>query len=156
VGLSTHDHLYKPPTLCGLVLIFPIWDRGVTRKDLQEMGLRPKLHPYTAENGKMYMPPACHTISNDDKTAFLKVLRDVRMHDSYALNISRCVQIKERMMSSLKSHDNHILIQQLLPIALRGSNLPSKSSMVKVLVNMSIFFRGICETTLTPKTLDRL
>jgi hypothetical protein len=110
VGLSTHDHLYKPPTLCGLVLIFPIWDRGVTRKDLQEMGLRPKLHPYTAENEKMYMPPACHTMLNDDKTAFLKVLRDVRMHDSYALNISRCVRIKERMMSSLKSHDNHILV----------------------------------------------
>jgi hypothetical protein len=55
-------------------------------------------------------------------------------------------------MSGLKSHDNHVLMQQLLPIALRGSNLPS--NVVKVLVNMSTFFRGICETTLTPEALD--
>jgi hypothetical protein len=51
-----------------------IKDNLEARKDLQEMGLRPKLHPYTAENGKMYMPPAYHMMSNDDKTAFLKVL----------------------------------------------------------------------------------
>jgi hypothetical protein len=30
VGLNTHDSLYKSPTLCGLFLFFPIWDRGVT------------------------------------------------------------------------------------------------------------------------------
>jgi hypothetical protein len=75
------------------------------------------------------------------------------MHDSYASNISQCVRIKKYTMSSLKSHDNHVLMQ-LLPIALRGSNLPS--NVIKVLVNMSIFFKGICETTLTPKPLDRL
>ena len=57
-------------------------------------------------------------------------------------------------MSGLKSHDNHVLMQQLLPIALRGSNFPS--NVVKVLVNMSTFFRGICEMTLTPKALDQL
>jgi hypothetical protein len=57
-------------------------------------------------------------------------------------------------MSSLKGHDNHILMQQLLPIALRGSKLPS--NVVKVLVNMSTFFRNICETILTPKALDGL
>jgi hypothetical protein len=54
-------------------------DNLQAHKDLQEMGLRPKLHPYTADDGKMYMPPACHTMSNEDKTAFLKVLRDVRV-----------------------------------------------------------------------------
>jgi hypothetical protein len=56
------------------------------------------------------------------------------------------------MMSSLKSHNNHVLMQQLLPIALRGSNL--SSNMVKVLVDMFTFFRGICKTTLTPEALD--
>lgn len=30
--LITHDHFYKSPILCRLLLIFPIWDRGVTLK----------------------------------------------------------------------------------------------------------------------------
>jgi len=42
--------------------------------DLQKMGLRPKLHPFTAANGKTYMPAACHTMSREDKENFLKVL----------------------------------------------------------------------------------
>jgi hypothetical protein len=76
------------------------------------------------------------------------------MLDGYVLNIFQCVRLKERTMLGFKSHDNHILMQQLLPIALRGSKLPS--NMVKVLVDMSTFFKGICETTLTPKALDKL
>jgi hypothetical protein len=129
-------------------------DNAQARHDLQEMGLRPKLHPYTGDDGKTYLPLTCHTMSNDDKTAFLEVLQDVRVSDGYASNISRCVRLNDRMMSVLKSHDCHVLMQQLLPIALRGSKLPS--NMVKVLVYMSTFFRGICETTLMPEALDQL
>jgi len=35
-----------------------------------EMGLRHKLHPFTANNGRTYMPAACYTMSNDDKNTF--------------------------------------------------------------------------------------
>jgi hypothetical protein len=61
------------------------------RKDLQEMGLRPTLYPFTKENGKTYMPLACHTMASEDKTNFLKVLRDVRVPNEYASNIFQCV-----------------------------------------------------------------
>jgi hypothetical protein len=118
------------------------------------MGLRPKLHTYIGDDGKTYLPPACHTMSNEDKTDFLEVLQDVSVPDGYALNISRCVRLNDRTISGLKSHDCHVLMQQLFPIALGGSKLPS--NLVKVLVDMSTFFRGICETTLTPEALDRL
>ena len=93
-------------------------------------------------------------MSNDDKTVFLKVLEDVRVPDGYTSNIFRCVRLNDRTMSGLKSHDCHILMQHLLPIALRGSKLPS--NVVKVLVDMSTFFKGICEMTLTLEALDRL
>jgi hypothetical protein len=118
------------------------------------MGLRPKLHPYIGDDGKTYLLPACHTMSNDDKIAFLEVLRDVRVINGYASNISRCVRLNDRTMSSLKSHDCHVLMQQLLPITLRGLKL--SSNVVKVLVDMCTFFRDIYETTLTPEALDRL
>jgi hypothetical protein len=115
-------------------------------QDLQEMGLRPKLHPFTGDDGKTYMPAACYTISNEEKTNFLKVIRNLRVPDGYASNVSWCVCLKERMISGLKSHDSHIIMRQLLPIALRRS-LPD--NMVRLLVKMSTFFRGICSTNLT-------
>ena len=84
-------------------------DNFKARKDLQEMGLRQQRHPYTDENGKTYMPAACHTMSNENKTNFLQVLKDVRVPDGYASNISRCV--RECNLVGLKSHDHHILMQ---------------------------------------------
>jgi hypothetical protein len=42
-------------------------DNLAARLDLQEMGLKPKLHPFTAANGKTYIPAACHTMSKEDK-----------------------------------------------------------------------------------------
>jgi hypothetical protein len=53
----------------------------------------------------------------------------------------------------LKSHDSHVLMQQLLPIALRQS-LPDK--VVRPLVEMSAFFKGICSTKLTQDDMDQL
>jgi hypothetical protein len=128
-------------------------DNLAARLDLQEMGLKPKLHLVTTANGKTYMPAACHTMSREDKENFMKVLRNVKVPDGYALNISRCVRLKDRTISGLKSHDSHILMQQLLPIALRQS-LPEK--VVKPLVEISAFFRGICSTKLTQDEMDRL
>ncbi|XP_062162205.1 uncharacterized protein LOC133869265 [Alnus glutinosa] len=100
-------------------------DNHEARKDLQKMCLRPTLHPFTNDNGKTYLPAACFTMSNDEKYQFLKVIKDVRVPDGYASNVSRCVKLKEHTIGGLKSHDSHILMQQLLPIALRGS-LPKK------------------------------
>jgi hypothetical protein len=45
-------------------------DNLVAWLDLKEMGLRPKLHPFTAANGKTYMSAACHTMFREDKKNF--------------------------------------------------------------------------------------
>jgi hypothetical protein len=81
-------------------------DNLETRKDLCKMGLRHKLYPFTAENEKIYMPLACHTMSNEDKINFLKVFRDVRVLVGYTLNIFRCVRLKESTIMGLNSHDS--------------------------------------------------
>jgi hypothetical protein len=77
----------------------------------------------------------------------------VRVPDGLASNISLCVRLKDRTISRLKSHDSHILMQQLLPIALRQS-LPDK--VVRPLMEIFAFFRGICSTKLSQEEMDRL
>ncbi|XP_071708538.1 uncharacterized protein [Rutidosis leptorrhynchoides] len=62
------------------------------RRDLEEIGIRYELHPEPLPN----------------------------VPDGYAANISRFIQVKHPNISGLKSHDNHILMQQLLPVAIRN------------------------------------
>ena len=85
-------------------------DNLKARLDLQEMGLKHTLHPWTSEDGRTYIRPVCHTMSKDDITDFLRVLKNVRVPDGYASNISRCVKLKDRMITGLKIHDNHVLM----------------------------------------------
>ncbi|XP_028074698.1 uncharacterized protein LOC114277071 [Camellia sinensis] len=101
-------------------------DNLKARLDLQEMGIRRELHPQKISSNKTYLPPACFSMILKEKDDFLKVLKGVKVPDGYASNISRCIQLRQRKIIGLKSHDGHILMQQLLPIALRGT-LPKKS-----------------------------
>ena len=122
------------------------------RLDLKEMGIRPTLHPY-AQGQKTYLPPACFSMAQNEKDIFCKVLSRVKVPDGYAANISRCVRLKDRKIFGLKSHDCHILMQQLLPLAVRRA-LPKNVS--AVLIELSNFFRAICSKTGIVEALNGL
>jgi hypothetical protein len=78
------------------------------------------------------------------------VIKDVSVPNGYASNVSRCVNLKPRTIVGMKSHDNHILMQQLLAIALCGS---LEKKVVKPLIELSAFFKGVCLKTLTKEDL---
>ena len=134
--------------ILGTVLNLKDWtkDNYKARLDLVDMGIRSELHLRRKGDDKYMIPPACFHITALEKDGFLQVLQDVKVPDGYASNISRHVNLKERKISGLKSHENHILMQQLLPIALRGS-LPSH--VTRPLIKLTCFFRKICSKTLT-------
>ncbi|XP_027169665.1 uncharacterized protein LOC113769413 [Coffea eugenioides] len=94
-------------------------DNKKSRHDLRDMGIRSELHPIEKGNGRSVLPPACFTMKKKENEIFCKVLKGIKVPDGYAANISRCVKVKPPKISGLKSHDYHILMQQLLPIALR-------------------------------------
>ncbi|XP_071687837.1 uncharacterized protein [Rutidosis leptorrhynchoides] len=88
------------------------------RYDLEEMEIRKELHPEVLENNKVYLPPACFSMNKKEKDRFCRMLKAVKVPDGYSANISRCVQLNPPKIGGLKSHDNHILMQQLLPICI--------------------------------------
>jgi len=128
-------------------------DNHEVRQDLRKLGLRSALHPFTVDNNKTYLPAVDFTMTKTEKYGFLKVISDVRVPDGYASNVSRCVKLKECSIGGMKSHDSHILMQQLMPIALRGS-VPKK--VVVPLIELCDFFGEICSKTLHIEDLDRL
>ena len=121
--------------------------------DLEEMHLRGNHHPNRTNPNKTLLPLACFTMYNEEKHDFLTVLVNVRLPDGHASNVSRCVKLKECCIRGMKSHDSHILIQQLMPIALRKS---LSNKVVKPLIGLSYFFREICSKALRIEDLDRL
>ena len=61
--------------------------------------------------------------------------------------------MKDLKLVGLKSHDCHILMQQLLPVALRGI-LPKKVR--EVLTRLCLFFNAICSKVIDPQKLKEL
>ena len=57
-----------------------------TRQDLADMGIRSQLHP-RSDGKKIYLPPACHTLSKKEKISFCQCLRRVKVSQGYSLNI---------------------------------------------------------------------
>ncbi|XP_039115902.1 uncharacterized protein LOC120251450 [Dioscorea cayenensis subsp. rotundata] len=65
-------------------------DNLKARLDLVDIGIRFELHPQILENGKKILPPACFTLSTEQKEILCQVVKDIKVPDGYASNISRC------------------------------------------------------------------
>nr|XP_025633715.1 uncharacterized protein LOC112727973 [Arachis hypogaea]XP_025633716.1 uncharacterized protein LOC112727973 [Arachis hypogaea] len=124
-------------------------DHFKERKDLQLMGIKHDLWPW--KDGKY--PSDIFTMTNQQKDVFLRTIKNVVFPDGYSSNISHSVNLSQRKMSGLKSHDCHILMEHLLPIALRNA-LPALVS--SVLAELSSFFHRICNKSIDPQQLPLL
>ncbi|XP_019052608.1 PREDICTED: uncharacterized protein LOC104593471 isoform X2 [Nelumbo nucifera] len=101
-------------------------DNYKARLDLEDMGIRSVLHLKTRPGSNTkFLSRACYQMTSKEKEDFLKILKNVRAPDEYSCNISRCMQLKQRKIIGLKSYDCHVLMQELLSIAIKGS-LPNK------------------------------
>ncbi|XP_016676286.1 uncharacterized protein [Gossypium hirsutum] len=92
-------------------------------------------------------------ISRHARTYKIWASENLKVLDGYASNISRCVNLKEHKLSNLKSHDGHILMQDLLPICLRGV---VEKKVLSVITNLSDFFKRLCAKSLDPQEVDQL
>ncbi|CAA7036364.1 unnamed protein product [Microthlaspi erraticum] len=119
------------------------------RKDLHALGIRSELWP--DQSGK-YLP-ACFTMTKREKDMFLTILKSVKLSDGYSSDISKCADLNQRKLVGLKSHDCHILMGQLLSIAIRNV-LPQE--VVFVVIELCSFFRDICSKVFDTKELDHL
>lgn len=123
------------------------------RQDLELMGIRPSLHPQPAGPTKTMLPPASFTLSKQEKEAICNVIKGVKVPDGYASNISRHVDVKNGKLGGLKSHDCHVLLQQILPVAVRGMTQKEVSA---VIIDVSQLFVQICSKTSTEADFEAL
>jgi hypothetical protein len=93
-------------------------DTVKARLDLKDLGTRKELQ--FKENGdSCEMPNARYTLSKEKKKAFCDFLREVKFLDGFSSDISRCINVDGTKVQGLKTHDCHIMLQRILPVAVR-------------------------------------
>ena len=127
-------------------------DNMNSRLDLEDMGIRKKLH--LKPDGNSYsVPHAPYTMTKKQKLAFCEFLRSVKFPDGYASNLETCITADGCNLQALKTHDCHILLQRNLPAAIRGIMHKDK---YEVLAEIGNFFQQLCTKTLKLDVLQRL
>lgn len=93
------------------------------------------------------------TLSKEQKVAFCNFLREVKFPDGYASSISRCLNADGSKVQGLKTHDCHILLQTILPAALRGF---VDKDIYEAVAELGNFFKRLCSKTLNKDVLVQM
>ncbi|XP_073317267.1 uncharacterized protein [Primulina huaijiensis] len=80
-------------------------------------------------------------------------LKEIKLPDGYSSNIGNCVSVEERKFIGLKSQDCHVLMQQLLSVALR--DLLPKGPRNAIFL-LGAFYNELCERVLDRNRLEKL
>ncbi|XP_024178645.1 uncharacterized protein LOC112184626 [Rosa chinensis] len=142
-------------SLIGTLLNIPgkTKDGVKTRLDLAELGIRLGLQPNFEGPKKHRLPLASWNLTLDEKRCMCGSFFNMKVPEDYSSNISNLVSMDDLRLSGLKSHDCHALMQQLLPIAIRG--VLEKPVRIAV-IRLCLFFNEICSKTIDVSRLPKI
>ena len=96
---------------------------------------------------------ASYALTKEEKEIFFEVLSSTKVPSGFSSNIKGIINMAEKKFQNLKSHDCHVIMTQLLPVALRGL-LPDN---VRVpIVKLCAFLNAISQKVINPETLPSL
>ncbi len=127
-------------------------DNDKARKDIGLYCKRNDLLLVETLNGRFLKPRANYTLSPDKAKSVCRWVKEVKMPDGYSSNLARCADVDHGRMRGMKSHDCHVFMQTLLPIAF--SSLPQH--VLNPLIELSQFFKNLCSTTLREADLIKM
>ena len=128
-------------------------DTVSARVDLQKLGIRTDLHMKPDGKGGFTKPKAEYNLNRENKKKFCEYLANVKFPDGYATNLARCVDLESCKVHGLKTHDCHVLLQQVMPAALRGL---VRNDIYEAIAELGNFFRQLCSKTLRLDVLHQM
>ena len=123
------------------------------RRDLQRRGIRRHLWltPHPKKNGKMLKPAAPYVLTSAEFNVFANIIDSLKTPSGHVSNMGQ--YIRKKKYGGLKSHDYHMLMQQIMPLALRGLLQPGPRMAV---MRISKVFRRICNKVWNPSEFQAL
>jgi len=131
-----------------------IKDGLAVRNDMKEVGCKKSLHIRKAipPNTGFYVPKAPYVLSATSKRKFIDRLRNLKTPTGYMSNLKSSID-EDSTVHGLKSHDYHVLLQNILPVCLRGL-LPHR--VMKAAVQLSCIFQKMCSKVLHPLQMESI
>ncbi|XP_021279209.1 uncharacterized protein LOC110412894 [Herrania umbratica] len=115
-------------------------DNLKARQNLNMYCKRPELE-LVEHNGKILKPKASYSLSKEERKIVCAWVKQLRLPDSFASNISHCVNEIDCKFYGMKSHDCHVFFQRLLPIVFRDM---APHSVWDAIIEISHFFIDLC------------
>lgn len=73
-------------------------------RDLQNINIKHELHPQERPNGKYYLPPASWNLTVEEKIAFCKCLRGIKVPAGFCSNIKKLISMTDLKISGYNTH----------------------------------------------------
>jgi hypothetical protein len=105
------------------------------------------------DRSRVAKPRASFVLEKNAQLLVYKWLKSLCFPDGHASNISRLVNMEECILYGMKSHDYHVFMQTLIPLAYHDL-LPK--GICDALTEINHFFRDICCSKLNVDHIERL
>jgi hypothetical protein len=92
-------------------------------------------------------------LSKEKKKSMFEFLSSIKIPFGYSSNIKGILNLSEKKLTNLKSHDCHVLMTELLPVVVRGI-LPKNVRLT--IVKLCAFLNAICQKVIDPNSLVKL
>jgi len=109
--------------------------------------------PGNKHTGKGRKHLSSYALTKAEKEIFFQCLSSIKVPAGFSSNIKGIINMAEKKFQNLKSHDCHVIMTQLLPVALRGL-LPDNVRLP--IVKLCAFLNAISQKVIDPTTLPKL
>ena len=144
----TLDVMHCEKNICDTLLKFILGegDTAAVRVDLQRRCIRDHLWFQETYHGsyRFAMADAEYVLSTEDKATFFKTLKELKTPSRYVSNLRR--RIEKGKLRGLKSHDFHVIFQQILPVCVRNIR---NQELACAIIRLSRVFQRVCEKVIS-------
>jgi len=97
------------------------------------------------------MPDAEYVLSSEDRATFFQTLRDLKTLNRYVSNIRQ--RLEKGKLHGLKSHDYHVILQQILPLCVWNIQ---NQELASTIIRLSRVFQTICNKVVSKDVKHQL
>lgn len=149
------DIMHCEKNICEALLkiILGESDTLAVKLDLQSRELRNLLwleETYSGSN-KFRLPHAEYVLLANDKAIFLQILRALKIPSWYVSNIKQ--KVARGKLRGLKSHDYHVIMQQILHVCVRNI---TNQELACAIIKLSRVFQRVCEKFISKDSRNQL
>ena len=147
----TIDIMHVEKNVSASILGYLLGERDTVsvRKDMEAAGVNEELHLRPRPGRGNYLKPhPPYSFKSEEQDAFLKQVKSVKVPSTYSAGMMR--HVSQRKLHGLKSHDHHVLLQDIIPATIRGLLCRGARDAV---IRLGHCFKKICQKAIDPNEM---